>query len=93
MDGITPFVRDYATKKAYTAARMGADLADFAARLKGQGRSVADYGDDRLVGAARGGLAVRAAAGAVVGGIGVSGGTPDQDEAVARIGLAALAGG
>ncbi len=93
MDGVTPFVRDYATKKAYTAARMGADLADFAARLKAQRRSVTDYADARLVGASRGGLVVRTGAGLVVGGVGVSGGTPEQDDAIARIGIATLTGG
>jgi uncharacterized protein GlcG (DUF336 family) len=90
MDGCTPFVRDYATKKAYTAARMGADLRDFAPRLKEQNRNVREYADPNLVAAARGGLVVRSAAGVVVGGVGVSGGTPEQDEDVARLGLQQL---
>ncbi|MSQ10007.1 MAG: heme-binding protein [Dehalococcoidia bacterium] len=93
MDGVTPFMRDYATKKAYTAAHMGADLADFAARLKAQGGSVTEYADSMLVGASRGGLVVRVGAGLVVGGVGVSGGTPDQDDAIARVGVATLTGG
>jgi len=90
MDGTSPFVQDYARGKAYTAARMNADLADFAQQLQARGRSVREYADPHLVSAARGGVVVRTAGGAVVGGMGVSGSTPEQDEEVARIGAAAL---
>ncbi len=88
-DGASPAVQDFAVKKAYTAARMGADLRDFRAGLEQRGRSVADYGDPNLVGMAAGGVVV-ATAGGVLGGIGVSGGTPDEDEQIARAGLQAL---
>lgn len=93
MNGTSPFVQHFARGKAYTAARMGADLADFAEQLQARGRNVRDYADPNLVAAARGGRVVRTSAGTVVGGVGVSGGTPEQDEEVARVGVAVLVGG
>ena len=91
MDGTSPFVREFAIKKAYTAALMRADLKEFGERRQAQGRSVADYGDPNLVGATRGGVVIRRSQdGHVLGGIGVSGGTPEEDDAVARAGLARL---
>ena len=89
MDGGTHFARHYATRKAYTASRMRADLRDFAAQRGAQGRSVTDYGDPGLVASARGGVAIRAGDGGVVGGVGVSGASPDEDEEIARLGLQA----
>lgn len=93
MNGTSPFVQHFARDKAYTAACMGADLADFAQQLQARGRNVRDYADPNLVAAARGGRVVRTTAGIVLGGVGVSGGTPEQDEEVARAGVAALVGG
>jgi glc operon protein GlcG len=91
MDGASPAVCDFAVKKAYTSARMRSDLKEFRAGLEQRGRSVADYGDPRLVGMAAGGVAIRGGAGdAVIGAIGVSGGTPDEDDEVARAGLQAI---
>ena len=81
MDGASPAVCDFAVKKAYTAARMRSDLKEFRAGLEQRGRSVADYSDPGLVGMAAGGVAIRDGAGdAVIGAIGVSGGTPDEDD-------------
>ena len=91
MDGTSPFVREFAIRKAYTAALMRADLKDFGERRQAQGRSVADYGDPKLVGASRGGVVIsRSQDGRVLGGIGISGGTPEEDDVVARVGLARL---
>ncbi len=90
MDGTTPMVQHFASKKAYTAARMQADLKDFRSGLEQRGRTVADYGDPNLVGMAAGGVVVRSHDGSAVGGIGVSGAAPDEDDAIARIGLKAL---
>src|SRR3974390_3471960 len=59
MDGIAPAIRDFAIKKAYTAARMRADLRDFRAGLEQRGRTVADYGDPDLLGMAAGGVVIR----------------------------------
>jgi glc operon protein GlcG len=89
MDGASPAVSDFALKKAYTSARMRTDLKAFRAGLEQRGRTVADYGDPKLVGMAAGGVAIAAGDG-VIGAIGVSGGTPDEDEQVARTGLATI---
>lgn len=90
MDGGTHFARHYAIRKAYTASRIRSDLRDFAAQRVAQGRSISDYGDPGLVASARGGLAIRTSEGATVGGVGVSGATPEEDEQLAHIGLQAL---
>lgn len=91
MDGAAPAVREIAVQKAYTSARMRSDLKDFRAGLERRGRTVADFGDPKLVGLAAGGVAIPSAAtGAVLGAIGVSGGSPDEDEEIARIGLRAI---
>jgi glc operon protein GlcG len=91
MDGASPAVRDFAVKKAYTSARMRSDLKEFRAGLEQRGRTVADFADANLVGMAAGGVVILATSDdAVIGAIGVSGGTPDEDEEVARIGLRAI---
>jgi glc operon protein GlcG len=88
MDGATPAVQEFAVKKAYTAARMRQDLRDFRAGLEQRGRTVADYGDPNLLGMAAGGVVIAGAgSGEVVGAIGVSGGTPADDDRIARLGL------
>ena len=76
--------------KAYTAAIRGMDSVAFGEQLKSSGRNIADFSDPRLV-VLQGGLVVRSADGAVLGGIGV-GGLPSgkDDEDIARAGLKAL---
>jgi glc operon protein GlcG len=94
MDGAAPAVREFAVKKAYTSARMRADLKDFRSGLEQRGRSVTDFADPNLVGMAAGGIVIREAeTGAVLGAIGVSGGTPEEDDAVARVGIQSLFAG
>jgi uncharacterized protein GlcG (DUF336 family) len=91
MDGAAPAIRDFAIKKAYTAALMRADLKDFRSGLDQRGRTVADYSDPNLVGMAAGGVVIRdPSSGQVTGAIGVSGGTPAQDDEIAREGLQVL---
>jgi uncharacterized protein GlcG (DUF336 family) len=91
MDGGTPLARQYSIKKAYTASRIHRDLRDFAAYRQAVGRQVIDFADPNLVGSARGGIVIRdPRSERVLGAIGVSGGTPDEDEEVARLGLAAV---
>jgi uncharacterized protein GlcG (DUF336 family) len=88
-DGAPARMLSRARAKAYTAAMIGRDTVDFRdSAMKGQSRTLDDWGDPTLT-TLQGGLAVRSA-GAVVGGIAMSGNTTMRDEALARIGLQAM---
>ena len=95
MDGCPPVVVELAINKAYTAAVALLDTAGL--RRTGQGlgpRELATYGDARFT-YLQGGLVIRAGDGSgapssLLGGIGVSGRMPDEDERLARIGLEAM---
>ncbi len=91
MDKCAPLPLTIARKKAYTAARTRSDTKAFADRLKGMGRSAIDLGDPNLIGV-QGGVAIIAADGSGLGGIGVSGLAAEEDEAIAKIGLTAITG-
>ena len=92
-DGTPIFQRRHAIRKAYTASRTGADLVEFAAERAQRGMSATEF-DESFVGAAHGGVVVRAAGqGEVVGAIGVQGFDRELDERLARVALAALQGG
>jgi glc operon protein GlcG len=80
-----------ARKKAYTAARTRSDTKAFADRLKGMGRSAVEFGDPNLIGV-QGGVAIIAADGNPLGGIGVSGLAAEEDEAIAKVGLKTITG-
>ncbi|MBV1700304.1 MAG: heme-binding protein [Hyphomicrobiales bacterium] len=77
-----------ATNKAFTAARLARPSRAVGARLKESG-DIAFYGDARYVGFA-GGLPVTQL-NKTLGAIGVSGLTEDEDEALARVGVAIIA--
>ena len=49
MDKCAPQPPIIARKKAYTAARTRSDTLAYAERLKGQGRSVTEFGDPNLI--------------------------------------------
>jgi glc operon protein GlcG len=90
MDQCRAIPQRMAVRKAYTAALSGQDTLAYAERLKSQRRTVAEMGDPNLA-AVQGGLVVRhAASGAIMGGIGVSGLTAQEDEDIARLGLQTL---
>ena len=89
MDNTRPSAQRMARKKSYTAAFGGVDTLAYAERLKGQGRSVAELGDPNLAAVQGGVVVVRPSDGAVLGGIGVSGRSAQDDENLARIGLKA----
>jgi uncharacterized protein GlcG (DUF336 family) len=91
MDKCAPLPLAIARKKAYTAARTRSDTKAFADRLKGMGRSAVEFGDPNLI-AVQGGVAIVAADGNPLGGIGVSGLAAEEDEAIAKIGLSAITG-
>jgi glc operon protein GlcG len=88
VDGASPLVRERAFKKAYSAARAERDLKDISEAM-----AAGNLGDPLFIGGRGGGLAVRDSAdsdGPVLGGIGVSGGPPEVDDEIARVGLEAL---
>lgn len=89
MDGAPAFSREYAQRKAYTASLMRQDLNEFGPARAKSGRPVADLGNPRLVGANYGGLVIKDLAGNVMGGLGISGAAPEEDERIARAALAA----
>ena len=90
MDNCRALPQRMAVSKAYTAAMSGQDSAAYAKRLKDEGRSIADFGDPQLV-AVQGAVVARdPATDLVLGAIGVSGLTAQEDEDLARVGLAAL---
>ena len=79
-----------ALRKAYTCANSGQDSKDYAARLAGQGRTVAEMGDPMLAAVQGGVVVLHPGSGAIMGGIGVSGLAAEEDEAIAKLGLQAL---
>ncbi|MCX6023563.1 MAG: heme-binding protein [Chloroflexi bacterium] len=88
MDQTNPIPHALALKKAYTSARMRSDTLALAERMKAQGRSISDLGDPNMV-SVQGGIVIMGESGPL-GGIGVSGRRADEDEVIARVGLAAL---
>jgi glc operon protein GlcG len=78
-----------ARKKAYTAARTRTDTKVYADRLKSQGRSATEFGDPNLL-AAQGGVVITGPENTVLGGIGVSGLSAEEDEQIAKVGLQAI---
>ncbi len=68
--------------KAYSAARMGVDTNAFLERLQRDRLQARDFCDDRLT-ALPGGAVLRGADGRVLGGLGISGLTSAQDQAIA----------
>ena len=89
-DRCRPIPQRMAIRKAYTCALSGQDSKDYAERLKSQGRTVAEMGDPMLAAVQGGVVVVHKATGAIIGGIGVSGLSAQEDEDIARIGLRAL---
>ena len=89
MDGCRLNPQGVAIRKAYTAVMFGQNSSDFAQRLKNQNRHVTDFGNPSLV-AVKGGVVVISSNGDILGGIGVSGLTAEEDEEIALIGLNAL---
>jgi glc operon protein GlcG len=88
-DGAPARMLSRARAKAYTAANLGLDTVEFRdTQLAAKRRTLNDWGDPQIT-TLQGGLAVRANA-TLVGGIAMSGNSTLRDEALARIGLAAM---
>jgi uncharacterized protein GlcG (DUF336 family) len=90
-DGAPARMLSRARAKAYTAANLGLDTVVFRdTHVKAKQRTLNDWGDPSLT-TLQGGLAIHVD-GKVVGGIAMSGNTTNRDEALAQIGLDAIAG-
>jgi uncharacterized protein GlcG (DUF336 family) len=90
MDQCRLLPQQLAYKKAYTAAIMRGDTAAVAERFKSMGRSVSEMGDPNLA-AVQGGVVIQRPGDQVfLGGIGVSGLSAEEDEAMARVGVQAM---
>jgi uncharacterized protein GlcG (DUF336 family) len=85
MDGAKGFTADLALRKARTATTVGVPTAALAASLNGRPLHSAEL-------IAVGGGAPVLVDGSCAGGIGISGASPEQDEAILKSGLDALAG-
>jgi uncharacterized protein GlcG (DUF336 family) len=90
MDKCRPNPQTFAIRKAYTSAMSGVNSADYAERLKSQGRTVSDFGNPGLVSAQGAAVVLDPASGAVLGAIGVSGLSSQEDEDLAKLGVQAL---
>jgi len=90
MDRCRPNPQTFAIRKAYTSAMSGVNSADYAERLKSQGRTVSDFGNPNLVSAQGAAVVLDPASGAVLGAIGVSGLSSQEDEDLAKLGVQAL---
>lgn len=89
MDGVAAPIVEFALDKAFTAATMAKSTRDFGQRMIGDAAlGVALAGRRRMI-TWQGGLPI-VAGGEIVGGIGVSGATGEEDEACAAAALAAL---
>jgi glc operon protein GlcG len=90
MDGTLLSSGPLAVNKAFTAARLNRPTRVLGETLRARGTDVAFYGDPRYVGFGGGMPAV--VDGRVIGGVGVSGLSDDDDEALAALGVALLQG-
>jgi uncharacterized protein GlcG (DUF336 family) len=81
---------EIAQRKAYTSVRVGLTTTAFHAKLKQADLQIGYYGDTHLT-AMAGGAVITDAQGATLGGVGVSGLLPHEDQAIADE-LAQLAG-
>ncbi|MEK9659498.1 MAG: heme-binding protein [Chloroflexota bacterium] len=82
--------RQNAFKKAYTSAVMRADTLAYEQRMSAAGMKVSDMGNPHFIGGG-GGAVVEALDGTILGGLGVSGRPPEEDEAVVQVGKAHIA--
>lgn len=88
LDGVALHTLPLAINKAFTSARLRRPTRVLGETLRARGTDVAFYGDPRYC-AFGGGVPIETA-GTVVGGIGVSGLSDEDDEALATIGAAAV---
>ncbi len=81
--------RQNAFKKAYTSACMRVDTLEFGERARASGQGVAGFGNPSFT-AGGGGAVVIASDGTILGGLGVSGRTSEEDEEIVQTGKALI---
>jgi glc operon protein GlcG len=89
MDGSAPLFGHMAIKKAFTAANFKRSTRDLKNTMKEWQLELASWDDDRYTNIL-GGVCIKKPDGTLLGGIGVSGRLPDEDEGLSNIGLKAL---
>lgn len=82
--------RQNAYKKAFTSACMRVDGVEFAERVQGSALGAASFGNPNFI-AGGGGAVVKAPDGTVLGGLGVSGRTNEEDEEIVKTGKSFIA--
>jgi uncharacterized protein GlcG (DUF336 family) len=82
MDGAPLRCINISRQKAYTSVRMGSSTAAFGLRLKQEEVLACDFCDSGLTPLA-GGHPIKNMDGAIIGGIGISGLKPEEDDAIA----------
>jgi uncharacterized protein GlcG (DUF336 family) len=86
----TALARQNAIKKAFTSACMRVNTQGFAERAKSMGMAIADFGQPNFTGGGGGIVITRPSDGLVLGGLGVSGRTNEEDQELAEVGLQAV---
>ena len=82
MDGTPRRSIAIAQGKAYTSARIGLDTSAFHLRLQKEALTLADFCDSRLT-SIQGGVVIQNEQGTLLGGLGISGRKPEDDEKLA----------
>ena len=90
MDGCIKLAQRLALKKAYTISMMGKDGQQCKEFALSQGISILDYADANMTAAPSGVVIRRPTDDAIIGGIGISGRGPAENEELGRIGLIAI---
>jgi uncharacterized protein GlcG (DUF336 family) len=95
MDGASALNARMAVNKAYTATKWGQDTKALKERLFDMSlgdnrRDIAWFGDVRFT-AVWGGIVLRSDDGTILGALGESGGSPEQDEEIGQVGVRVFA--
>lgn len=86
----TALARQNAFKKAFTSACMRVNTKDLAEQAKSRGTTIADFGQPNFMGGGGGMVITRPSDRLVLGGLGVSGRTNEEDQELAEVGLQAV---
>jgi glc operon protein GlcG len=90
MAGVNPaLARQNAFKKAYTSASIRADTLVFGERVKAMPSGIASFGNPNFF-VGGGGAVIVTNDGTILGGLGVSGRTAEEDEEIVQAGKASL---